>query len=129
MAPSCKARFAKNKFSTTVVKLFPFLLIVSKVQWETIFPFRSACWGSKRFPSNSLQLSPNLVEENTSKVALSDSDNVGLVIPKGKLGKVGQGLLVADSNIDKLNGKAGAITPAAAQRMMMLPPLVPEGFC
>ena len=48
-------------------------------------------------------------------MALSDSDDVGLVIPKGKLGKVGQGLLVTNSNIDKLNGNAGAITPVAAQ--------------
>ena len=129
MAPSSEAGLAENKLSTAVVKFPPWISGFCKALWESILPFRSNGWGSKRFPSNSLQLSPNLVEENTSKVALNDSDNVGLVIPKGKLGKVGQGLLVADGNIDKLNGKAGAITPAAAQRMMMLPPLVPEGFC
>ena len=83
VAPCCKARFAENEFSTRVVKLFALLFIVGKVHWEIILPFRSTSWGCKRLPSNSLELSPDLVEENPSKVALSDSDNVSLVIPKG----------------------------------------------
>ena len=46
-------------------------------------------------------------------MALSGSDDVRLVFPKGKLRKIGQGLRIANSDIDQVNGDAGGITPAA----------------
>ena len=62
-------------------------------------------------------------------MALSDSNDIGLVITKSKLGKIGQGLLVADCHIDQLDGDAGAITLAAVLWMMTQRPLVAEGSC
>ena len=72
--------------------------------------------GSEGFPANGLELPPHLVQVDALEVALSDSHDVGHVIPKGQLCKVGQGLLVANCNINQLDGDAGAacaITPAA----------------
>ena len=100
MSPCRKARFAQQKFPTTVMKFLSVLFIIHRVAWETILPFRSTCWGSECLPTNRLKLPPNLVEEKSSKVALSERDVVGLVVPKGKLRKVCQGFLVTNCNID-----------------------------
>ena len=54
-------------------------------------------------------------------MAFSDSNDVRLVIPKGKLGKIGQGLLVAHCNIHKLDSDCSVITLAAVLWMPMLP--------
>ena len=113
VSPGRKARFAQQKFPATVMKFLSVLFIIHRVAWETILPFRSTCWGSECLPTNRLKLPPNLVEESSSKVALSDSDDVGLVVPKGKLRKVGQGLRITDCDIDQVDGNTGGITPVA----------------
>ena len=71
-------------------------------------------WGDKGLPSNGPELPPHLVQVDALEVAFGDSNNIWHVITKGKLSKVGQGLLVADCHIDQLDGDAGAITLAAA---------------
>ena len=43
-------------------------------------------------------------------MGLIHSNNAGLVIPKGKLCEVGQGLLVADSHSQELDGDFGKVT-------------------
>ena len=94
-------------------------LIIHRVTWRAILTFRSAGWGSKCLPSDRLELPPHLIQEDPSKVAFGGSDDVGLVSPKGKLGKIGQGLGIADSDIDKVDGDAGGTTPAAGWWTMM----------
>ena len=45
-------------------------------------------------------------------MGLIHSYNVRLVFPKGKLSKIGQGLLVADCHVEELNGDSGEVTLA-----------------
>ncbi len=87
-------------------------LTIHRVTCRAILPFHSAGWGSKGLPTNRLELPPHLIQEDPSKVALSGSDDVRLVFPKGKLRKIGQGLRIANSDIDQVNGDAGGITLA-----------------
>ncbi len=107
------------------MKFLLVLFIVHRVLWETILPFHSRSWGNKCLPSNGLELPPVLVEEDSSKVALGDSYDVGLVFPKGKLRKIGQSLSVTHSNVDQLDGEAGGITQEAGWQTKMPPLLVP----
>ena len=86
-------------------------------------------WGDKGLPSNGPELPPHLVQVDALEVAFGDSNNIWHVITKGKLSKVGQGLLIADCYINQLDGDAGAITLAAALRMMMQTHRVPAGSC
>ena len=90
---------------------------------------RSIGWGDKGLPSNGPELPPHLVQVDALEVAFGDSNNIWHVITKGKLSKVGQGLLIADCNINQLGGDAGAITLAAVLWMLTQHPLVAEGSC
>ena len=119
MPPSSEAWFAQQKLPTTVVVFLLVFLTIPRVTWRPILAFRSACWGCKGLPSYRLKLPPHLIQEHPSKVALGDSNDVGLVLPKGQLCKVGQGLGIADSDIDKMDGDAGGTTPAAGCWTMM----------
>ena len=100
MSPGSEAWFAQQKFPTTVVKFLSVLLTIHRVTWGAILPFHNAGWGGKGLPTDRLELPPHLIQEDPSKVAFGGSDDVGLVFPKGKLGKIGQGLGIADSDID-----------------------------
>ena len=62
-------------------------------------------------------------------MAFGDSNDVGLVFPKGQLRKVGQGRGIADSDIDKVDGDTGGTTPAAGWRTMMQMLQDLEGSC
>ena len=104
-------------------------LTIPRVTWRPILAFRSACWGCKGLPSNRLELPPHLIQENPSRVAFGDSNDVGLVFPKGQLRKVGQGLGIADIDIDKVDGDAGGTTPAAGWWTMMQMLRDLEGSC
>ena len=86
-------------------------------------------WGDKGLPSNGLELPPHLIQVDALEVAFSDSNDIRHVITKGELGKIGQGLLVADSYINQLDGDAGVITLAAALQKMMQTHQVPAGSC
>ena len=88
--------------------------------------------GGKGFPANGLELPPHLVQVDALEVALGDSHDVGHVIPKGQLCKVGQGFLVANCNIDELYGDAcaaGTTTPTAVQWWRMQTLQLPAGSC
>ena len=100
MPPGGEAWLAQQKLASTVVKFLLVFLIIHRVTWRVVGTFRSTGWGSKGLPSDRLELPPHLIQEDPSKVAFGGSDDVGLVFPKGKLGKIGQGLGIADSDID-----------------------------
>ena len=53
-------------------------------------------------------------------MALSDRNNVGNLVAKGQLGKVCQGLLVTDCNIEQLDVDAAGITQTAVLQKPML---------
>ena len=82
------------------MKFLSVLLTIHRVTWGANLPFHSAGWGSKGLPADRLELPPQLIQKDPSKVALSGSDDVRLVFPKGKLRKIGQGLRIANSDID-----------------------------
>ena len=86
-------------------------------------------WGDEGLPSNGLELPPHLIQVDALEVALGDSNDIGHVITKGQLSKIGQGLLVANCNIYQLDGDAGAITPTAVQQRMMLILQLLAGSC
>ena len=106
------------------MELLPLKLICLQGLWESTLPFRSNSWGSKGLPSNGPELPPHLIQVHALKVAFGDRHDIGLVLPLGKLGKIGQSLLVANCHIDKLDGDAGHITLAAGQWRKMQRPQV-----
>ena len=129
MSPGSEAWFAQQKFPTTVVKFLSVLLTIHRVTFGAILPFHSAGWGSKGLPTDRLELPPHLIQEDPSKVALSGSDDVRLVFPKGKLRKIGPSLRITNSDIDQVNGDAGGITPAAGWKKTTPTLRALEGSC
>ena len=69
------------------------------------------------------ELPPNLIQVGSLEVALRDRNNVGHVVAKGQLGKICQGLLVADCHIEQLDVDAAVITLTAVLQKPMLGPL------
>ena len=122
MAPSSEAGLAKNELSSTVVKLLPGIIMVRKVNRRVIV-VSSKGWCGKSFPPHCPELPPNLVQVGSQEMAFSDRNNVGNFVTKGQLGKVCQGLLVANCNIEQLDADAAGITLTAVRQRPMLDPL------
>ena len=122
MAPSCEAGLAENELSTTVVKLLPGITMVRKVN-RGVIVVCSKGWCGKSFPPHCPELPPNLVQVGSQEMAFSDRNNVGNFVTKGQLGKVCQGLLVENCNIEQLDADAAGITLTAVLQRPMLDPL------
>ena len=122
MAPSSEAGLAKNELPTAVVKLLPGIIIRKASRGMIIISSKG--WCGKSFPPHCPELPPYLVQVGPQEMAFSDRNNVGNLVTKGQLGKVCQGLLVTNCNIEQLDADAAGITLTAVLQRPMLDPLV-----